>query len=126
MNFLQGRIGKQTGQGAEIMLDGGSEAFVPCKQTRDLTGQHVTLGIRPENLLLGGSGPSAVSGKVFNVERLGGDTYLYVKQESGNDLTVHAPGDVVVRIGDDASFSFDNSKCHLFSEDGDALERLCA
>jgi multiple sugar transport system ATP-binding protein len=124
MNFLEGRVGKQTGQGAEITLDGGGEAFVSCKQTRDLRGRHVTLGIRPENLQLGGSGPSAVSGRVFNVERLGGDTYLYVKQQNGNELTVHAPGDVMVRIGDEASFAFDNSKCHLFAEDGDALERL--
>lgn len=124
MNFLQGRIRKLVSQGAEVALDGGGEAIAPVKPAADLVGQPVTLGIRPEDLRLGGAGASAVTGKIFNVERLGGDTYLYVKQQGGHDLTVHASGDVAIRIGDDASFAFDGSKCHLFNANGEALERL--
>ena len=124
MNFLEGRISKQTGQGVEVTLDGGAEALVPYKQEQNLVGQSVTLGIRPEDLRLDGGGGSAISGKIYNVERLGGDTYLYVKQRSGDDLTVHAPGDVAARVGDDVAFAFDNSKCHLFTANGEAVERL--
>ena len=124
MNFLEGRVSSQNGQGVEVALDDGGNAFVPCKHQANLVGQVVTLGIRPEELRIGGAGGSAISGKIFNVERLGGDTFLYVKQRNGNDLTVHAAGDAAARLGEEVSFAFDNTKCHLFTESGEAVERL--
>jgi multiple sugar transport system ATP-binding protein len=122
MNFLEGRISRVTEQGVDLALDGGGEVLIHCKQGQDLVGQPVSLGIRPEDLLLDGGATSAISGKVFNVERLGGDTYLYIKRHTGDDLTVHMPGDVAANFGDNVSFAFDSSKCHLFNARGEALD----
>ena len=124
MNFLEGRISGQNGQGVEVTLNDGGKAFVSCKLEANLVGQAATLGIRPEELRLGGAGGSAISGRIFNVERLGGDTYLYLKQRDGGDLTVHAAGDVAARLGDEVSFALDSNKCHLFIENGEAVARL--
>ncbi|MBL8906962.1 MAG: sn-glycerol-3-phosphate ABC transporter ATP-binding protein UgpC [Rhizobiales bacterium] len=123
MNFLEGRVSGRNGQGVEVTLDDGGRVFVPCGLDRDLSGQAVTLGIRPEDLRLGAETGSAIAGQIFNVERLGGDTYIYVKRHNGGDLTVHAPGDVAARLGDEVPFAFDGNKCHLFNASGDALKR---
>ena len=44
-------------------------------------------GIRPEHLRLDRNNPS-VNGEVLVVERLGGQTYLYVKIEGGDIVVV--------------------------------------
>jgi ABC-type sugar transport system ATPase subunit len=86
----------------------------------------VTLGVRPETLHADGSGDSHISGKVYNVERLGGDTYLYLHGPEGKDVTVHAPGDMVVSSGDEVTVGFNGAKCHLFHESGEAFQRFSA
>ena len=53
-------------------------------------------------------------GEVFAVERLGGETYLYVNTESNKELTVHAAGDKVVSVGDSVSIGFSPNTCHVF------------
>jgi multiple sugar transport system ATP-binding protein len=58
---------------------------------------------------------------VRSVERLGGETYIYLQPSAGTDLTVHASGDVVVSNGDRISVSFAADKCHLFGENGEAF-----
>ena len=82
------------------------------------------LGVRPEALKPDGQGDSTISGKVHTVERLGGDTYLYLHTLEGTDVTVHAPGDMVVSSGDQVRIGFQADKCHLFHENGEAFERF--
>ena len=127
MNFLAGRIVRATDPGVEVELNGGSRTVVRCRLAADaagrLDGAPVTLGIRPENLNAAGHGDSTIVGRVHNVERLGGDTYLYLSGPAGRDITVHAPGDMVVAIGDEMSIGFNGATCHLFSESGEAFSR---
>ena len=82
--------------------------------------------VRAEALRLDGQGDSAICGKVHTVERLGGDTYLYLSALEGADITVHAAGDHVVSSGDQVTIGLNAEKCHLFHHDGEAFERLPA
>ncbi len=126
MNFLAGRITRATDSGIEVELNGGRKTTVRCRPGANVEGAPVTLGVRPETLHADGRGDSHISGKVYNVERLGGDTYLYLRGPEGKDITVHAPGDMVVSSGDDVTVGFNGDKCHLFHESGEAFQRLSA
>jgi len=127
MNFLKGRIARMSESTVEVELGEGSNAIVRCKpDDRAVQGAPVTLGLRPEALNPGGEGDSSIAGSVHTVERLGGDTYLYLSTSEGADVTVHAPGDMVVASGDRVAIGFNADKCHLFHENGDAFERLPA
>jgi len=127
MNFLKGRIARMSESTVEVELGDGSNAIVRCKpDDKAVQGAPVTLGLRPEALNPGGEGDSSIAGSVHTVERLGGDTYLYLSTSEGADVTVHAPGDMVVAPGDRVAIGFNADKCHLFHENGDAFERLPA
>ena len=69
---------------------------------------------------------AAMQGEVFAVERLGGETYLYVNTENNKELTVHAAGDKVVGVGDLVSIGFSSKNCHLFNGQGQVFEKLAA
>lgn len=73
-----------------------------------------TLGVRPENLEIRDAG--RISGEVTHVERLGGDTNLLVKTESGEVLTVRRFGQSVRQIGDRVKLDFDDEKAFYFDE----------
>jgi multiple sugar transport system ATP-binding protein len=130
MNFLAGRITRMTDAGIEVELKGGRRTLVRCRPPRNAAGSAegapVTLGVRPETLNAEGRGDSRISGKVYNVERLGGDTYFYLNSPDGNDITVHAPGDMTVSGGDEVTVGFSGDTCHLFHENGEAFQRLAA
>jgi multiple sugar transport system ATP-binding protein len=129
MNFLPGRITQASETGVEVELKGGRRTTVRCRPPRDsagVAGAPVTLGVRPETLNAEGQGDSRISGKVYNVERLGGDTYFYLNGPDGNDITVHAPGDMTVSGGDEVTVGFNGDRCHLFHENGEAFPRLSA
>ena len=100
MNFLEGKIKGFNDQIIEVELEGGRHATVRCEAnglaTRDAP---ITLGVRPEALSLEGTGDSKIPGKIYAVERLGGETYLYLHTPEGHEITVHAPGDKVVSTG---------------------------
>src|SRR6266850_6502879 len=121
MNFLKGRIAGLSKSNVKVELGEGHMAVVRCKpDSKAAEGAAVTLGVRPEALRLDGQGDSTISAKVHTVERLGGDTYLYLHTLEGTDVTLHAPGDMVVALGDQVRIGFHADKCHLFHENGEA------
>ena len=125
MNFLEGQIKAVNGQIIEVELEGGHQASVRCEISGSAKqGVSITLGVRPEALSPEGSGDSKIPGKVYAVERLGGETYLYLHTSEGHEITVHAPGDKVVSTGDEISIGFTADKCHLFHENGESFGRL--
>ena len=75
---------------------------------------------------IAGDGDSRIFGKVYNVERLGGDTFIYLNGPDGAGITVHAPGDMMVAHGDEVTVGFSGDKCHLFHANGEAFQRLRA
>jgi multiple sugar transport system ATP-binding protein len=125
MNFLNGKISGVSDNSLEVELQGDQKIKVPCTPNDDVqTGAPVNFGIRPEHLDPEGSGDAQISAKVFAVERLGGETYLYVNTRDGSELTVHAPGDKVVSEGEEISVGLSSQNSHVFSEQGAAFVRL--
>src|SRR5260370_12489709 len=99
MNFLKGRIAGLSKSNVNVELGEVHMAVVRCKpDSKAVEGAAVTLGVRPEALRLDGQGDSTIAAKVHTVERLGGDTYLYLHTLEVPDGTLHAPGDMVVSL----------------------------
>ncbi|SES32407.1 multiple sugar transport system ATP-binding protein [Vreelandella subterranea] len=121
MNFLDVTLVGVKPDGVGIRMPGGGERHVP------VDGQHLganatlELGIRPEHLVLEEQGP--LVGKIQVLERLGGQTSLYV-QMADQLVTIMADGDVAYRVNDTVHFGFAPERAHLFDADGQALPSL--
>ena len=122
MNFIETEVSAAEGSTATVKLPGGGSVTVPVQPGRAKAGDKVTLGIRPEHMNESGSGSATIPGKVLVVERLGGETYLYLKTDAGM-LTVQADGDSRVKTNDQVQIGFDPTTCHLFDAQGQALQR---
>mgnify|MGYP003564271397 CR=1 FL=1 len=81
----------------------------------------VTLGIRPDAVDAAGRGDTVLTGKVFAVERLGNETYVYLEVQGSNEFAVHAAGDVVVKPGDEMKVGLAAKDCHLFDAEGETF-----
>ena len=127
MNFMDGKISGISDNNVEFELDNLKKMQVHCSPGDEMTtGEPLSVGIRPEHLELTENGDTKLQGEVFAVERLGGETYLYVNTENNKELTVHATGDKVVGVGDLVSIGFSSKNCHLFNGQGKVFEKLAA
>lgn len=66
---------------------------------------------------------SKVEGDVLVVERLGGETFAYLRLLDETVLTVQMHGDNPVQPQDHISVGFPTEACHLFDAAGQAIER---
>jgi multiple sugar transport system ATP-binding protein len=57
------------------------------------------------------------------VERLGGETFLYLRIEGADMLVVQADGEIPTRVHDRLAVALNPASCHLFDGDGLAVER---
>ena len=124
MNFLKATVSAVEGDSATVTLPGGSPITVPVQVGRLSAGDAVTLGVRPEHMIETGGGDGRMPGKVFVVERLGGETFLYIRGEGDDLITVQAGGDSTSKTGDQLSIGISAVTCHLFDADGLALDRI--
>ncbi|HEY9674926.1 MAG TPA: ATP-binding cassette domain-containing protein [Waterburya sp.] len=77
-------------------------------------GRSLTLGIRPEHLIVSVPAPKNLPVQVELVEALGNDTYLAVTLTEESTLQVRTPPDQLVQIGDQLWLSMTVDKIHLF------------
>ncbi|MEK1928908.1 MAG: ATP-binding cassette domain-containing protein, partial [Pararhizobium sp.] len=135
--FVAGFLGAPRMNFFEVVVDGvsGRSASVsaPClaplaidlaDDAAVMTGDRLTMGIRPEDLAVAGAGPVAISGQVRLVEHLGRETILYVDagglqctgSESGTGNVTVQIGHVTADCADDAiGLSVDPRDVYLFS-----------
>jgi multiple sugar transport system ATP-binding protein len=121
MNFLAGSIAAVNSDTISVTIGDDKTVIVPRKPGKAGAGAPVTLGIRPEALDPSGRGDAALPGKVFAVERLGNETYVYLEVPGSNEFAVHAAGDVVVKPGDEMKVGLAAKDCHLFDAGGEAF-----
>ncbi|CCN38482.1 Lactose transport ATP-binding protein lacK [Vibrio nigripulchritudo SO65] len=123
MNFFPAEIMSKTDSGVTLKLEGCDDPIpFPCSDPSSLTsGDKVTFGVRPEHAVLEGQSDGQVSGEVYAVERLGGETYLYAMSATGQDITVHAPGDQEFDVGETIKIGFLIEDCHLFDSNDNAV-----
>jgi multiple sugar transport system ATP-binding protein len=111
MNFLTGKLGRN---GAErtVALSNGSQLPVPALALGD--GQAVTVGVRPEHLIIGNE--EGVAAEVVVVEPTGADTQVYCRL-SELDITVVSRERHTFRPGDIIRLQPLPGKTYLFDTD---------
>ena len=123
MNFIDSTISAVGEDGVTVILPGGHTVTVPVQGGGAAVGDGVTFGIRPEHMHETGEGDARFPADVFVVERLGGDTYAYVKTDGADLLTVQCAGESRVKPGDKLDIGVNAVSCHLFTKDGKALRQ---
>jgi multiple sugar transport system ATP-binding protein len=111
MNVVNGTLRRSNGT-AFVEADGGLRWPLPASAGSD--GQPVALGVRPEHLVLTGSGAS-VPGNVVVVEPTGAETELLV-QVGGSQVTLVTSGRPNVNPGDHVGLAIDSGMAHLFDQ----------
>ncbi len=111
MNFLPA-----TQSGGQIAV-AGSPAPLPAG-----TEAVAEAGIRPEHLGLCAPADGAFTGEVELIERLGAETFAYVRLgNAGPTLTVRLSGEVDLRAGQAVGLTPDWTRLHLFAANGQRL-----
>ncbi|BDG01631.1 ABC transporter ATP-binding protein [Anaeromyxobacter oryzae] len=121
MNFLRASVSDVNLDVATVKLRDGTRVEVSVEPDHLQEGEEVTLGVRPEHLTIVADGP--LHGEVLVVERLGGTTFLHVKLEGGELITVEADGENAVRMHDRVDLGLGRDRCHLFDAGGLAIPR---
>jgi sn-glycerol 3-phosphate transport system ATP-binding protein len=117
MNFLSARLA-EGGRSVEVGTD-GARLQLPFAVAAGPAGTPVTLGVRPEHLLLDEQAGQGLSLDVEMVEPLGADTLLHGRYGAAREhVTVRLPGHVPAREGERLTFHTDPARLHLFAAEG--------
>jgi multiple sugar transport system ATP-binding protein len=121
MNFLEGRVAFDAGRAS--FAAAGCQLVVDPPELGDgwVDGEHeMTLGLRPETLVLRPGGQGQLDGVVEIVENLGADRVVGVR--AGETLVrVRTPRATAVREGDAVSLSWSSSDARWFGADGEGV-----
>ena len=120
MNFISTNVISNNEKETEVNILNSSNIVVPKTSTNFSQGDQITLGIRPEHLLVNQEGDASWESKVFVVEKLGSGTFLYLEKD-GEPLVVEAAGDTNIKVGDTVKIGFNASQCHLFDTSNQAF-----
>ena len=121
MNFVDSKILSSTNDSTEIDIFGTSKITIPKTSSSSSNGDSVTLGIRPEHLLVNQDSDASWESKVFVVEKLGSGTFLYLEKD-GEPLVVETEGDSNIKVGDTVKVGFTASRCQLFDNNNQAFK----
>jgi len=125
MNFIDAEVDAVTPNGVQVKLKHSDTMLSAQVNGARLTrGQPVTLGIRPEHIRLDGDAQTLAVTSLIT-EQLGEHSYVHV-DHAGGTLIAKAPGDVSVRNGERLALRLPADACHLFDEEGIAMERTVA
>ena len=124
MNFLKTEVRSAQADSVTVALPGGGSITVPVKPGKCQPGAKVTLGVRPEHLLEDGGGDGELKGEVLVVERLGGATFCYLRLPDEVTFTAEVDGNSQVRVGSQIALGVSSETCHLFDDNGLALEQI--
>jgi multiple sugar transport system ATP-binding protein len=120
MNFLEGRVASVSSSGIVVRVDGVGDLETSVADTGLTTDAPVTLGIRPEHVVLGQTGRNDVTFPLGLIEQLGGASTLYFDKPA---FTVHVAGQTGLAKGHPARLSLPPAQCHVFDGSGRALPR---
>ncbi|MFO1150637.1 MAG: sn-glycerol-3-phosphate ABC transporter ATP-binding protein UgpC [Alsobacter sp.] len=123
MNFLPARVRAATAEAIEVehpAFAGGSYAIPHAAGRRPASGEPITVGLRPENLQLGGARPILELAADVS-ENLGGATQIYASAPDGAALTLLAPGRPSLTRGEKLPVALGSGRVYLFDQSGAAL-----
>ena len=118
MNFLEAKVTGRDAAGLCVALPGGESLVVAADASKGSVGDTVTIGIRPEHVVLADSGLPITVGLI---EQLGGNTVLYGTLSALQPVVVQVVGQSAVRRGDTVHAQFPPGVCHPFDAQGLSL-----
>mgnify|MGYP002563199692 CR=1 FL=1 len=124
MNFYDAVLTQENGSyavtldGAKVILSGEKQANLKKNNVKP---GPITLGVRPEHLLLSGSEDNAICGTVDVSEMMGSAVHLHVSA-CGRDTIMIVPtteieSSAAFTIGSPIAFTFSGSTAHLFDRE---------
>ena len=124
MNFYDAELTQENGSyavtldGAKVVLSGEKQATLKKNNVKP---GPITLGVRPEHLLLSGSEDNAIRGTVDVSEMMGSAVHLHVSA-CGRDTIMIVPtteieSSAAFTIGSPIAFTFSGSTAHLFDRE---------
>ncbi|RKP48674.1 ABC transporter ATP-binding protein [Pararobbsia silviterrae] len=123
MNFLAGTISAVGADGVTVRYDTGDIQRVAVTATGAQVGDKVTVGIRPEHVLIDHS-EDGTRAEVLTIESLGDAAYLYAQSALAIDgLIARIPPLERHPKGKPVRFGAAPEHCHLFNADGRAYAR---
>ena len=128
MNFISAQAVTASSQQVSVRLPDGALVDCAVDGSGVQPGQPLTLGLRPEHLIVGGAA-NRLEAKVTFVESLGGTTFAYAQFPGVKDdeaLTVELDGSLRLKAGDPLSLSIPSGRTYLFDAEGRALRRQAA
>ena len=121
MNFIKATAAAGKAGTIMVTLPGGSKILLESQGKKLASSQPVTLGIRPEHMLVGGGSDGLLKGVLRLAEYLGSETMFYASLPDGSDISVKADGLASAKPGAALSFGIPARACHLFDEHGAAI-----
>ena len=125
MNFVEGVLGEELGA-TMFVADGARVKLARPFPMVSGSSASVTLGVRPEDLLLSTShssespAPDALLGRVVLVERLGGTSHVHC-DVGAHRLMASVSHGALPQVGDHVTVRVPSDRVHLFAADGRAL-----
>ena len=120
MNLIPGEIVEAGAGRALVRTTTGDVVSAAADASRARAGDAVTLGVRPEHLLVDTA--DGIAARVTFAETLGHATFAYADY-AGAPLTVQLPGDRRPRAGETLRLAIPPGQAHLFDAAGEAFAR---
>jgi len=122
MNLLQGEVVEADAVTATVSVAGGSVATIPQRTERLVTGERVTLGLRPEAMALSplpeSVHPNAFDGEVETVEQLGNISFCYVNLGVEALAIVQLRHEEEIVSGEHVRLHADGAAIHVYDSAG--------
>ncbi|MEG9862674.1 MAG: sn-glycerol-3-phosphate ABC transporter ATP-binding protein UgpC [Parvularculales bacterium] len=120
MNIFEAIAGKGKGKGGLVLKAGSCALDVPAVAGL-AAGDKCFIGIRPEHLEVTKTSHADLIANLTLAEQLGGETYLYCDADGLPNITVHRPGQLSVRSGQEVALRIDRKNLHIFDKNGKTL-----
>jgi len=124
MNFLPMQVLAVNGRSLRLANPAlqASDVDLPVRDGASVrVGDEVTLGLRPEHLVIGGESPLALAVQSQYVENLGGSSQLYTRTAGGVAINAQAPGRHATTRGEAMLLTAAPAHAYLFDANGQAL-----
>lgn len=114
--FVAGFIGSPA-----MNLFAANSALAAGLDTHPTTPTTRTIGIRPEHVAIGPPGSGNLDLHVAVKEQLGGESYLYLRNDGGDRLVVKTDGEDPTAAGNTIAVTLPANRLHRFGPDGQSV-----
>ncbi|WP_196260826.1 ABC transporter ATP-binding protein [Pelagibacterium limicola] len=122
MNFVEGTIGEVSGETFTFTSPDLPAMTLPRRTASLAAGQKVSVGVRPEDLIVSKGKGSGWPVTVSVAEQHGANSYIHCSRPNGEPLLIHQPGQSAVERGDILNVSPVPARWHLFDASGLRIE----